>query len=235
MRYDTPINATDTTFDHAVLQPATPVVAVFWSSDTTPGDKLDAVLEQAARPYSGEVLIVKLETEDAPAAMARYTVDRLPQFLFFRNGKLVARPSGMPTIDALRPWIEYLLNRGPRPAVEQGKAPGRRQTGGRPLVVTDADFDRIVLNAEVPVMVDFWASWCGVCRSLAPVVGDLARSFAGRALIAKVDVEANESTARRYTVGSIPTVIFFRNGQEVDRMVSAQPKHVLARKLEALV
>ena len=235
MRHDTPINAADATFDRAVLQPATPVVAVFWSSETAPRHELDAVLEQAALSYSGELLIVKLESDDAPGAMTRYNVDRLPQFLFFRTGKLVARASGMPTIDTLIPWIEYLLGRGPRPAVAHSRASARRQAGGRPLVVTDADFDRIVLEAELPVMVDFWASWCGVCRSFAPVVDDLARSFAGRALIAKVDVEANESTARRYSVGTIPTVIIFRNGQEVDRAVGAQPKHVLERKLEALV
>jgi thioredoxin 1 len=85
------------------------------------------------------------------------------------------------------------------------------------------------------VLVDFWAAWCGPCRTVAPIVEELAQTFAGRARVAKLDVDANQSTARRYRVMSIPTLVFFHEGKEIDRVTGAQPKHVLQQKLEALV
>jgi thioredoxin 1 len=234
MRYYTPINATDASFKQAVLNAPLPVVAVFWSREQTPREKLDAVLEPTAEAYAGDVLVVKLDVSDASDARSRYGVERLPQFLFIRDGKLVARAKGMPSIKALRPWVEYLLGRGPKPATQ--KRPQAQAAGdGRPVEVTDANFDQVVLNADVPAMVDFWASWCGPCRTIGHIVEELAQTYASRALVAKLNVDANQATARRYSVMSIPTLVFFKNGQEVDRATGAQPKHVLQQKLEALV
>jgi thioredoxin 1 len=172
---------------------------------------------------------------DVPQAQARYSVDTLPQFLFLRQGKLVARARGLPTVEMLRPWMEYLLERGPKPATKKRRRKQEPPSADHPLVVTDADFERVVLGAGVPVLVDFWAAWCAPCRMVAPAVEQLAQSFAGRALMTKLDVDANPITAQRYGVRSIPTLIYFHNGQEVDRVLGAQPAHVLRQKLEALL
>jgi thioredoxin 1 len=235
VHYNAPINANDASFDRVVLQAPLPVVTVFWSAPGIPRQQLDAVLEQAARDYTGEALVVKLDVADAPHARARHNVDTLPQFLFFRQGKLVARARGMPSTEALRPWIEYLLERGPRPATKKPSPKEAPPGTGHPLTATDSSFDQEVLRASVPVLVDFWAAWCGPCRMVAPVVEQLAQEFAGRALVAKLDVDANPATAQRYGVQSIPTLILFRNGQEVDRVLGAQPIHSLRQRLEALL
>jgi thioredoxin 1 len=234
VQYDTPIIANDGSFERVVLQSSLPVVAVFWSAQVVPRRQMNDLLEGAARAYAGEALVVKLDADDAPQAQVNYNVESLPQFLFFRQGKLVARAKGMPDAEMLRPWMEYLLGRGPKPETErpEGQAPAG---DGRPLTVTDADFDHVVLGASVPAVVDFWAAWCGPCLIMAPVVEELAREFAGRALVAKLDVDANPITARRYGVRGIPTLICFRNGREVDRVVGAQPTDALRQRLEALL
>ncbi|MBN1979266.1 MAG: thioredoxin [Anaerolineae bacterium] len=235
VQYDTPINANDASFERVVLQASLPVVTAFWAKGEVPRQRLNDVLEQVAQEYAGEALVVKLDVADAPQAQARYEVSTLPQFLFFRQGKLVARAKGLPTVEMLRPWVEYLLERGPKPAAKRSRKAQAPPVSDHPLTVTDADFERVVLGASVPVLVDFWAAWCAPCRMVAPTVEQLAQSFAGRALVVKLDVDANPATAQRYGVRSIPTLIYFRDGQEVDRVLGAQPAHVLHQKLEALL
>ena len=101
------------------------------------------------------------------------------------------------------------------------------------LNVTDADFDAEVLKSGQPVLVDFWAAWCGPCRMVAPVIEELANEYAGRVKVAKVDVDQNPMTAAQYHITSIPSLLIFKNGAVVDQAIGAVSKKVLTGKLEA--
>lgn len=101
------------------------------------------------------------------------------------------------------------------------------------VTVTDGDFAETVLASTKPVLVDFWAAWCGPCRMVAPVLEEIAAEKAGALTIAKVDVDANPATARDFQVVSIPTLILFKGGKPVKRIVGAKGKAALLRELEA--
>ncbi len=104
-----------------------------------------------------------------------------------------------------------------------------------PLHVSDAEFGKTVLEAQQPVLVDFWAAWCGPCRMIAPFVEEIANDYAGKAVVAKVDTDANPQTPMKYGIMGIPTLIIFKGGQEVDRIVGAVPKAAITKKLDAVL
>ena len=97
----------------------------------------------------------------------------------------------------------------------------------RPLPVTDAAFERVITDTEVPVVVDFYADWCGPCKKMAPVFDDFARERQGQVLVAKLDTDRNQATAQRFNVRGIPTLIVFKKGKEVARQVGAVPRAML--------
>lgn len=103
------------------------------------------------------------------------------------------------------------------------------------VVLTDANFDAEVLQYKGVVMVDFWAPWCGPCRMLGPVVEELAHEYAGKVKVAKLNVDEAPDTSSRYRVSSIPTLIFFKDGQVVDQTVGLQVKSALQAKLNSLI
>ena len=103
------------------------------------------------------------------------------------------------------------------------------------VAVTDETFESQVLQSSRPVLVDFWASWCGPCRMIASVIEELAADFEGRAKVAKVDVDDNARVAAQHGIRSIPTLLFFQGGQVVDRVIGVVPKKVLADKLNTLL
>lgn len=101
--------------------------------------------------------------------------------------------------------------------------------------ITDANFDDTVLKAEKPVLVDFWAVWCGPCRIVGPIVEEIAAEYDGRAVIGKLDVDANRDTAVKYGIQAIPTLLLVKDGEVADRIVGATDKNSIKAKLDALL
>ena len=98
---------------------------------------------------------------------------------------------------------------------------------------TTNNFQEVVLNSDKPVLVDFWAEWCGPCRMIGPVVEELANEYEGKAVIGKLNVDENPDISMNYAVRSIPTLLVFKGGEVVDRIVGAVPKNMIASKIEA--
>jgi thioredoxin 1 len=106
---------------------------------------------------------------------------------------------------------------------------------GKYLVATDQNFKAEVLDSDKVTLVDFWATWCGPCMMLGPVIEELAGDYDGRAVIAKLNVDENSAIAAQYGIRSIPTLLIFKNGQVVDQMVGSMPKNTIAKKLDEYI
>lgn len=103
---------------------------------------------------------------------------------------------------------------------------------GQPLPVTDGEFEAEVLNSSTPVLVDFWAEWCGPCKAIAPALHELAGEYGDRLKVVKVDIDENQQRAQQYNIRSIPQLLLFKDGNEVDRIIGAVPKNQLTEKIE---
>jgi thioredoxin 1 len=101
------------------------------------------------------------------------------------------------------------------------------------MELTDSNFESLVLKSDKPVLVDFWAEWCGPCRMVGPVVEELAKEYEGKAVVGKVDVDSNSAISQKYGIRNIPTLLFFKNGEVVDKLVGVAQKSALAAKLDA--
>ncbi|MCC7209449.1 MAG: thioredoxin [Anaerolineae bacterium] len=139
-----------------------------------------------------------------------------------------------------RPWgtdvqgaVDALLPHAP--AGPANAKPEKKAASGKPVPVTDATFRKEVLESDVPVLVDFWAAWCGPCRQIAPVLEKLAAEFVGKVKIAKVDVDANPTVSQSFGIQSIPTLMFVKGGKIVGQQAGALPEHILRDAINQLI
>ena len=103
------------------------------------------------------------------------------------------------------------------------------------LEITDANFEELVMNSDKPVVVDFWAEWCGPCRMVGPIIEEMHKEYDGKAVIGKVNVDLNPGVASQFGIRNIPTILFIKNGEIVDKQVGAAPKNLFTSKLDAML
>ena len=105
----------------------------------------------------------------------------------------------------------------------------------KPTAITDDTFDQEVIKSDIPVVVDFWATWCGPCKMIAPILEEIADEYDGKLKVAKIDVDANTKVASQYKIMSIPSLLFFKNGELVEQVVGALPKAQLVNKVTGIL
>ncbi len=255
MAIDAPVHSNEANFNR-VLNAGVPVLVVLWRRDCATCEQLNPTLDRLAMAYAGKALVVKVNTDDEPGLARRLNAVELPGLVFFRNGQEVSRGAGVVAERDLAAWLDYLGGTGAQPPAPRGPAVSlsrKTDTGANgpsnvgptpqasrpagagvrtePMVLTDSNFDQVVRTSSVPVMVDFWAVWCGPCKMIAPHVAALAQEFAGRAVVGKLNVDENPQIAGRYGIMSIPTLLIFSEGRMVDQIVGAQPAQVLRQRL----
>jgi thioredoxin len=221
--FDTPITANEQSWQKVSRQPLPLLLYLFNRTDA----QLDDALKRTAREYAGQILVARVNAEENPQVYAQYNRPTLPALITVKEGatQSVAAPAQATDI---APHTAYLLGKGPKPAAPTART---GPSSAAPTTVTDSSFQKEVLQSNLPVLVDFWAPWCGPCRMVSPIVEQLAKKYAGRVKVAKLNVDDNPRTASQYQTTSIPTLILFKQNREVARLVGAHPEATIERMI----
>lgn len=229
---DSVINVNDATFEQSILQSDLPVALLFCTPKFPKCRQIQPLWQALAKQYAGKLRVAQVIIDDNRQWARHYGVTALPTTLWLRDGKEEERAQGLPNQQELQERAEALLA-GRKPKLKAQQAQPKRFNSARgPVVLSDKTF-RDAIQDERPVLVDFWAAWCGPCRTIAPAIDKLAKEMGERALVTKLNIDQNQRSAQQYRVMSIPTLLIFKRGRVIETIVGAQPGAVIRRKLMA--
>lgn len=225
--FDTPITTDDANL-RKVLSQKLPVLLYLYDSRSKADKPVDDAVQTVAKKNAGALLVARVDIASSPQTHRQYGSLPAPAVVTLAPGLLGRKTrsqAGSVRPADVRAHADYLLDKGPEPATRQqteAAAPAAKTGGkGAPVQISDATFRKMVLNSDRPVLVDFWAPWCGPCRMIAPALEEMASEFAGKVRIVKLNVDENPASAQQYGVQSIPTLILFKDGKPVQRQVGA--------------
>jgi thioredoxin 1 len=217
--FDTPVTANDASLERVLAQPL-PVVVMLGSQRD---QSLQHAMERLASEYAGKALIIRINPDENPRAYERFGKPALPAIVTIREGQDAAKTEAA-SISDLESHIKFALGLGSMPPSKMPSHPRSAHVTNTPIHITDAAFEKEVLESSIPVLVDFWAPWCGPCHMIAPVLDRLAQTYAGRIRIVKLNVDENPNTAGLFQISGIPHLMLFKSGQMVGRLVGAHPQ-----------
>lgn len=233
---DTPITTDDRSLKK-VLGMKEPALLVLYDGrqKDTP---LEDALQREARKRAGDLLVVRVDISQNPETHAQYNHPQTPALVTLTKAmfgrKVKSKAERIRPAD-VRAHIDYLLNDTPLPEAKPQTSAQPQSAGKKAGHVTDATFRQEVLKSKVPVLVDFWAAWCGPCQVIAPYVDQVAKDYAGKIKVVKLNVDESKLTANQYNVRSIPTFIMFDGGQPVERFSGASPQAIRQMVEETLL
>ena len=232
------IKMVDTAIIESALQGEQPVI-LWLANDQSMPTEVRKALEDQLQKHADKLVIYAVDTSRETALGEQFSVGKHPVLVAWYHGEVVARRSRPWATDAIT-ITQNVLKLLPvaKSAAKSTPVNGKTKENhmnNKPVIVTDETFQAEVLDSEIPVLIDFWAEWCGPCRMVAPILEKLAGEYAGKVKIAKVDVDANQGLSQAFRIMSIPTLMFVKEGKIVGQSAGAAPEPALRDVLEQLI